>query len=140
MLRLRHASARIFFWVRGGERRGMGNVSDSALTAHATAALAYLLNTGYKGASDLYIDANIQLALAAARQVLQCWGFSAAAPLRSNAVRARRPRTAAGARRQRVADPRSPHSNLAVQLAERTGKRVHMLLPDEIEFKRAEDM
>ncbi|PSC74905.1 LOW PSII ACCUMULATION chloroplastic [Micractinium conductrix] len=48
---------------------------------------------GYKGASDLYIDANIQLALAAARQ-----------------------------------------------LAERTGKRVHMLLPDEIEFKRAEDM
>ncbi|KAL4447447.1 hypothetical protein ABPG75_004666 [Micractinium tetrahymenae] len=48
---------------------------------------------GYKGASDLYIDANIQLALAAAKQ-----------------------------------------------LAENTGKRVHMLLPDEVEYRRAADM
>ncbi|KAI3429268.1 hypothetical protein D9Q98_005365 [Chlorella vulgaris] len=48
---------------------------------------------GYKGASDLYIDANIQLALAASRK-----------------------------------------------LAEVTGKRVHLLLPDETEYLRAKDM
>ncbi|PRW60675.1 LOW PSII ACCUMULATION chloroplastic [Chlorella sorokiniana] len=48
---------------------------------------------GYKGASDLYIDANIQLAIAAGKQ-----------------------------------------------LSEVTGKRVHLLLPDEVEYKRAVDM
>lgn len=48
---------------------------------------------GYKGASDLYIDANIQLALAGAKQ-----------------------------------------------LAEATGKQVHLLLPDEVEYQRAADM
>ncbi|EFN59896.1 hypothetical protein CHLNCDRAFT_132917 [Chlorella variabilis] len=48
---------------------------------------------GYKGSSDLYIDANIQLALAASRK-----------------------------------------------LAEVTGKRVHLLLPDETEYSRAAEM
>lgn len=49
--------------------------------------------SGYKGASDLYIDANIQLSIAAARQ-----------------------------------------------LYEGTGKRVHVLLPDETEYSRAAEM
>jgi hypothetical protein len=51
------------------------------------------LHTGYKGASDLYIDSNIQLALAAARQI-----------------------------------------------AIDTGKSVHILLPDETEYRRAYKM
>lgn len=33
-----------------------------------------------------------------------------------------------------------PHASPAAQLAESTGKRVHLLLPDEVEFKRASDM
>ena len=50
-------------------------------------------SAGYKGSSDLYIDSNIQLALAAARQI--------------------------------TTD---------------TGKRVHILLPDDIEYRRAYKM
>jgi len=51
------------------------------------------LFAGYKGASDLYIDSNVQLALAAAKQI-----------------------------------------------AIDTGKSVHILLPDEIEYRRAYKM
>ena len=37
---------------------------------HGTSLLSLL--AGYKGASDLYIDANIQLAIAAGKQVRTC--------------------------------------------------------------------
>lgn len=47
---------------------GKGPLSERPLSAGC---LATLLPAGYKGASDLYIDANIQLALAAAKRVRQ---------------------------------------------------------------------
>lgn len=62
-------------------------------SGHGLAGGASHLHAGYKGSSDLYIDTNIQLALAAAKR-----------------------------------------------LSELTGKRVHLLLPDETEYGRAANM
>lgn len=61
-------------------------------SSHSYTSICFLF-AGYKGASDLYIDSNIQLALAAAKQI-----------------------------------------------AIDTGKSVHILLPDETEYRRAYKM
>lgn len=71
--------------IHGGSSSG-SELRGCVLSRACALGAACLLPAGYKGASDLYIDANIQLALAAGKQVGAGWAAVAGAAGRAMAA------------------------------------------------------
>ena len=81
----------------------------------------YLALLGYKGASDMYIDTNVQLAIAAARQVI-CRG--ACHLLQKDGMLP-------------VPMPNTLLTSALLPQIRKAGKTVHIVVPDATEFKRS---